>query len=137
MVTDSLDLFGEGAESVGEQPMVRKSRTGKSASAYRTISEAATELELETHVLRFWETKFKQLSPIRRNGGRRFYRPQEIALLRRIKSMLHEEGYTIKGVQTYLKKNRTKDDALKPETVITGRKMVEELREIRNLLTAV
>lgn len=76
--------------------------TEKSAQAFRTISEVAEELDLPQHVLRFWETKFRQVSPMKRGGGRRYYRPEDVELLRRIKSLLHTEGYTIKGVQRLL-----------------------------------
>ncbi|MFN3514557.1 MAG: MerR family transcriptional regulator [Phenylobacterium sp.] len=71
----------------------------KGPDAFRTISEAAEELDVPQHVLRFWETKFSFIRPMKRAGGRRFYRPQDIAVLRGVKSLLHEAGYTIKGVQ--------------------------------------
>jgi DNA-binding transcriptional MerR regulator len=71
----------------------------KGPEAFRTISEAADELSVPQHVLRFWETKFAFIRPMKRAGGRRFYRPQDISLLRGVRRLLHEEGYTIKGVQ--------------------------------------
>lgn len=71
----------------------------KSPNAFRTISEAAEEVGAPQHVLRFWETKFSFLTPLKRAGGRRFYRPQDIVLLKSVKRLLHEEGLTIKGVQ--------------------------------------
>ncbi|MBP8072857.1 MAG: MerR family transcriptional regulator [Brevundimonas sp.] len=71
----------------------------KSPNAFRTISEAATEVGAPQHVLRFWETKFAFLTPLKRAGGRRFYRPQDVVLLKAVKRLLHEEGLTIKGVQ--------------------------------------
>lgn len=71
----------------------------KSPNAFRTISEAADEVGAPQHVLRFWETKFPFLTPLKRAGGRRFYRPQDLVLLRAVKRLLHEEGLTIKGVQ--------------------------------------
>jgi DNA-binding transcriptional MerR regulator len=71
----------------------------KSAEAFRTISEAADELGVAQHVLRFWETKFAFIRPMKRAGGRRFYRPSDIAVLATIRRLLHQEGYTIKGVQ--------------------------------------
>lgn len=77
---------------------------GKSREAFRTISEVAKQLDLPQHVLRFWETKFPQVSPMKRGGGRRYYRPEDVEILAKIKSLLHEEGYTIKGVQKLLKK---------------------------------
>ena len=71
----------------------------KSAGAFRTISEVASELNVPQHVLRFWETRFTQIKPMKRGGGRRYYRPEDIALLTRVRSLLYEDGYTIKGVQ--------------------------------------
>ena len=78
-------------------------RTGKSAAAFRTISEVASELDVPAHVLRFWESKFTQIKPLKRGGGRRYYRPEDIDLLRRIRELLYTEGYTIKGVQKLLR----------------------------------
>jgi DNA-binding transcriptional MerR regulator len=71
----------------------------KGPEAFRTISEAADELQVPQHVLRFWETKFAFIRPMKRAGGRRFYRPHDIAVLKGVRRLLHEEGYTIKGVQ--------------------------------------
>jgi len=71
----------------------------KGPDAFRTISEAAEELNVPQHVLRFWETKFAFIRPMKRAGGRRFYRPADIAVLRGVRRLLHDEGYTIKGVQ--------------------------------------
>ncbi|MGF1611612.1 MAG: MerR family transcriptional regulator, partial [Kiloniellales bacterium] len=76
---------------------------GKSAAAFRTISEVSDELEVPQHVLRFWETKFPQVKPLKRGGGRRYYRPEDVELLRRIRALLYGEGYTIKGVQRILR----------------------------------
>jgi len=81
-------------------------RAGKSAAAFRTISEVAAELDVPQHVLRFWESKFSQVRPLKRGGGRRYYRPEDIDLLRRIRSLLYDDGYTIKGVQRLLKEGR-------------------------------
>lgn len=75
----------------------------KSADAYRTISEVAEDLKLPQHVLRFWETRFPQIKPLKRGGGRRFYRPDDVDLLRAIKTLLYGDGYTIRGVQRLLK----------------------------------
>ncbi|MDE2445831.1 MAG: MerR family transcriptional regulator [Alphaproteobacteria bacterium] len=75
----------------------------KSPDAFRTISEAAEELKVPQHVLRFWETKFTQIKPMKRAGGRRYYRPADIELLRGIHSLLYSQGYTIRGVQRILK----------------------------------
>ncbi|HYC73286.1 MerR family transcriptional regulator [Brevundimonas sp.] len=71
----------------------------KSPNAFRTISEAADEIGAPQHVLRFWETKFPFITPLKRAGGRRFYRPQDVVLLKAVKRLLHEDGLTIKGVQ--------------------------------------
>ncbi|MFN3892512.1 MAG: MerR family transcriptional regulator [Beijerinckiaceae bacterium] len=75
----------------------------KSEDAFRTISEAAEELDLPQHVLRFWETRFPQIRPLKRGGGRRYYRPDDVELLRAIRHLLYNDGYTIKGVQRMLK----------------------------------
>ncbi len=76
---------------------------GKSAEAFRTISEAAAELELPQHVLRFWETRFSQIKPLKRGGGRRYYRPEDVLLLKGIRHLLYDQGFTIKGVQRILR----------------------------------
>ena len=81
----------------------------KSASAYKTISEVSEMLDIPAHVLRFWESKFSQLKPMKRSGGRRYYRLEDIALLETIKSLLYDEGYTIKGAQASLSKRRKAD----------------------------
>ncbi len=75
----------------------------KSAEAFRTISEVADELSVPKHVLRFWEMKFPQVRPMKRGGGRRYYRPEDVELLSGIRALLHTDGYTIKGVQKILK----------------------------------
>ena len=80
-----------------------RSRPRKAASAFRTISQVADDLHIPQHVLRFWETKFPQLKPLKRGGGRRYYRPEDIGLLRRISDLLYTQGYTIKGVQRLLR----------------------------------
>jgi DNA-binding transcriptional MerR regulator len=89
-------MSDESAESA--RPRIRKA-----ATAFRTISEVADDLQIPQHVLRFWETKFPQLKPLKRGGGRRYYRPEDIALLRRIADLLYIQGYTIKGVQRLLR----------------------------------
>ena len=81
----------------------RSVRLKKSPSAFRTISEVADDLHIPQHVLRFWETRFPQVKPLKRGGGRRYYRPDDIALLRRISDLLYIQGYTIKGVQRLLR----------------------------------
>ncbi len=80
----------------------------KSPEAFRTISEVSTDLSLPQHVLRFWETRFAQIKPMKRGGGRRLYRPDHVALLRGIKALLYDDGMTIKGVQKVLREKRTK-----------------------------
>lgn len=75
----------------------------KAADAFRTISEVADDLDVPKHVLRFWENRFPQIKPMKRGGGRRYYRPADLELLRGIKHLLHNEGYTIKGVQKILR----------------------------------
>lgn len=76
--------------------------TDKSDTAFRTISEAADEIGVPAHVLRFWETRFSQLQPLKRAGGRRYYRPVDMTLLRQIKALLHDDGMTIRGAQLAL-----------------------------------
>lgn len=83
-------------------------RPGKSAGAFRTISEVAGELDVPPHVLRFWETKFSQVKPLKRGGGRRYYRPEDVELLRAIRELLYTDGYTIKGVQKLLREGGAK-----------------------------
>jgi DNA-binding transcriptional MerR regulator len=89
-----------------------RTRPKKAPNAFRTISEVADELHIPQHVLRFWETKFTQVKPLKRGGGRRYYRPDDIALLRRISDLLYIQGYTIKGVQRLLREGggRLSDD---------------------------
>ncbi|NNE84746.1 MAG: MerR family transcriptional regulator [Alphaproteobacteria bacterium] len=93
------------------EPASAPRRTGdKSAQAFRTISEVATVLDVPQHVLRFWESKFSQVRPLKRGGGRRYYRPDDVALLQNIRNLLYDDGYTIKGVQKLLR-----DGLLKPK----------------------
>lgn len=80
----------------------------KAPDAYRTISEVAEDLDLPQHVLRFWETRFAQIRPLKRGGGRRYYRPEDIDLLKGIRHLLYGEGYTIRGVQRIIKENGIK-----------------------------
>ena len=80
----------------------------KSPEAFRTISEVSKDLSLPQHVLRFWETKFVQIKPIKRGGGRRYYRPEDIELLKGIKYLLYNDGYTIRGVQKVIKESGTR-----------------------------
>lgn len=77
----------------------------KSADAFRTISEVSTELDVPKHVLRFWEQRFKQLKPLKRGGGRRFYRPEDVELIKGIQALLNRDAYTIRGVQRILREH--------------------------------
>lgn len=85
-----------------------EAKGGKSADAFRTISEVSSELDIPQHVLRFWETKFTQVKPMKRAGGRRYYRPEDVQLLSRIRDLLYAEGYTIRGVQKLLREKGPK-----------------------------
>ena len=115
--------------------------SGKSPLAFRTISEVATELNLPQHVLRFWETKFPQINPTKRGGKRRYYRPEDIMLLRQIRSLLYDDGYTIKGVQKLLKKPNNNINKKIQEHYCSdelmhqrAREVLSELQDIRRLL---
>lgn len=128
-------------------------RRVKSSAAFRTISEVAGELELPPHVLRFWESKFAQVHPLKRGGGRRYYRPEDVDLLRGIRELLYTEGYTIKGVQKLLREGRGKlpeNDRVAPAAPPTVREAapqgdnaelrrelqsaIEELKSLRDIL---
>ena len=118
----------------------------KSASAFRTISEVAEELEVPQHVLRFWESKFSTVRPLKRGGGRRYYRPEDIELIRRIRNLLYSDGYTIKGVQRLmregqLKVNLSPGSARASEAPATSARapgelqaLIAELSELRDML---
>ncbi len=116
-----------------------ESTTGKSPDAFRTISEVADELDLPQHVLRFWETRFAQVKPMKRGGGRRLYRPDHIALLRGIKALLYDDGLTIKGVQKMLREKGSKtvvarglanaELSLEPTEVMAGSMLPLDLPE--------
>ncbi|MGB6087345.1 MerR family transcriptional regulator, partial [Parvibaculum sp.] len=80
----------------------------KSPDAFRTISEVAAELDVPQHVLRFWESKFSQIRPLKRGGGRRYYRPEDVDLLRGVRTLLYKDGYTIKGVQKVFREQGVK-----------------------------
>jgi DNA-binding transcriptional MerR regulator len=109
----------------------------KAAEAFRSISEVADELEVPKHVLRFWEAKFPQIRPMKRGGGRRYYRPEDMELLRGIRRLLHAEGYTIKGVQKILreqgvdhvkKQSRESEPAAGAKAGARGRQAVRDAR---------
>lgn len=123
---------------------------GKSHAAFRTISEVSEDLDVPQHVLRFWETKFNQVKPLKRGGGRRYYRPEDVDLLRRIRELLYTDGYTIKGVQKLLREGHGKLE-VEPETTaelpLTQppaakskndelQEIVSELSELRDMLRA-
>lgn len=126
-------------------------RTAKSDSAFRTISEAAKELGLQQHVLRFWESKFPQIKPMKRAGGRRYYRPEDLVLLADIRSLLHDQGYTIKGVQKLLDHHKGKlpseiavasltetadlaSDQIQPPVAVSGNVTASDKIALTNLL---
>jgi DNA-binding transcriptional MerR regulator len=104
------------ADDAGLNSPSGRNRPKKAPNAFRTISEVADDLHIPQHVLRFWETKFPQVKPLKRGGGRRYYRPDDIALLRRISDLLYTQGYTIKGVQRLLREGggRLSDDIPPP-----------------------
>jgi DNA-binding transcriptional MerR regulator len=130
----------EGRPAGGRRPAPR--RAEKSATAFRTISEVADDLEVPQHVLRFWETKFPQIRPMKRGGGRRYYRPEDVDLLRAIRDLLYEQGYTIKGVQKLMREGGLKigdepvggpasgaeaaEDKAAPDTAAVARKSASE-----------
>ena len=93
-------------DATPNHPTVHKADV-KSPNAFRTISEVATELDVPQHVLRFWESKFSQIRPMKRGGGRRYYRPEDVNVIKNIQNLLYNQGYTIRGVQKLLKENRT------------------------------
>ncbi|MCB4824824.1 MerR family transcriptional regulator [Roseicella aerolata] len=117
-------------------------RARKAPTAFRTISEVADDLHIPQHVLRFWETKFPQLKPLKRGGGRRYYRPEDIALLRRIADLLYTQGYTIKGVQRLLREGglaegETELPPIEAEPAAGSlRAVLEELEELAEELHA-
>jgi DNA-binding transcriptional MerR regulator len=129
-----------------------ESRPAKSAAAFRTISEVAGELDLPQHVLRFWETKFPSIRPLKRGGGRRYYRPEDVVLLRRIRDLLYAQGYTIKGVQKLIRHNGQRGDGetggspaagAKPSDAAAGENrrrsltvVLKELEDLRDLVDA-
>jgi len=141
----------------GTDNLTGSRRGGKSPGAFRTISEVSNALEVPPHVLRFWETKFPQIKPLKRGGGRRYYRPEDVSLLRQIRQLLYNDGYTIKGVQRLLKEGAQKnsaqlgvvatnepDEQKQPQNITTSsqekatlRSIVDELQSLRKLLSTV
>tara|TARA_B110000196_G_C20873711_1_gene533233 strand:- start:7 stop:426 length:420 start_codon:yes stop_codon:yes gene_type:complete len=90
----------------------------KSAEAFRTIREVAEVIDVPQHVLRFWESKFKQVNPLKRGGGRRYYRPDDVILIEKIKKLLYDDGYTIKGVQKLLNESKNKNDLVVKKSTV-------------------
>jgi DNA-binding transcriptional MerR regulator len=112
---------------------------GKSEHAFRTIGELSAELGLPQHILRYWETRFPQLRPLQRAGNRRYYRPDDVALARRINRLLNQEGYTIRGVQQLLAKGEGASDSVPAAPVEAGANAnfpTAELRALRATLKA-
>ena len=103
----------------------------KSADAFRTISEVAEWLETETHVLRFWESKFSQIKPVKRAGGRRYYRPKDMLIIGGIKKLLHEDGLTIKGTQRIIKDKGLSYVSNLSKPLETDEIMIEESSQIK------
>ena len=120
------------------RPLKAKQNAQKSAGAFRTISEVADELGVEQHVLRFWETKFSQIKPLKRGGGRRYYRPEDVELLKNIYNLLYQEGYTIKGVQKLLSNTRSSAGTGINKAVQKNKAelqtMLDELKSMRKLI---
>ena len=102
----------------------------KSPQAFRTISEVSSEINIPTHVLRFWETKFPNINPLKRSGNRRYYRPEDVKLIIRIKTLLYDNGYTVKGVQKLLKENDNKNN----EKNNIKEKLLSILKDIDNII---
>src|SRR5881392_2569486 len=104
-----MEAFEPSAHSARTAPngrrVLRTTMLDKAPEAFRTISEVAEELDVPQHVLRFWETRFAQIKPMKRSGGRRYYRPDDVDLLKGIRRLLYGEGYTIRGVQRILKEH--------------------------------
>jgi len=107
----------------------------KSESAFRTIGELSAELGVPQHILRYWETRFPQLRPLTRAGNRRYYRPEDVGLVRRIDAALNRDGYTIKGVQKLLAGERPNASAA-DATHAAPRSVLADLRQIRTNLAA-
>lgn len=144
-MSSNLDLFGnvvENEENSSPKKIAasksNRSRKIKSDKAYRTISEAASELDVATHVLRFWETKFPEIQPMKRSGGRRYYRPEDVDILKKIQHLLYSEGYTIRGVQSFLQKGGLKQNVSEQNTTdrYCSQNTLNELLEISELLSS-
>lgn len=146
VTSDDLLAFDLGEAETGNGAR----RPVKSEGAFRTISEVADELTVPQHVLRFWETKFTQIRPLKRGGGRRYYRPEDVTLLKRIRTLLYTDGLTIKGVQKLLRETGTRvapEEAPAPEQPAAqaqglpaglpkdeAQALLSELRDLRDAL---
>ena len=102
----------------------------KSPQAFRTISEVSNEVNIPAHVLRFWETKFPNINPLKRSGNRRYYRPEDVKLIIKIKTLLYDNGYTVKGVQKLLNENNNKNN----EKNNIEEKLSSILKDIDNII---
>jgi len=102
----------------------------KSPQAFRTISEVSSEINIPAHVLRFWETKFPNINPLKRSGNRRYYRPEDVKNIIKIKTLLYDNGYTVKGVQKLLKENDNKNN----EKNNIKEKLSSILKDIDNII---
>jgi DNA-binding transcriptional MerR regulator len=116
---------------------VRRRRQPKAPGAFLTIGEVADQLQLEQHVLRFWESKFEQISPVKRAGSRRYYRPEDVSLIQRIQKLLYQDGYTIRGVQQLLDSENGKQTALDENLNLdSSAKLVALSHAVQNTLSA-
>ena len=106
----------------------------KEDAVYQSISDVAASLNVPAHVLRFWETQFIQLKPMKRVGGRRYYRAEDVALLQQIYDLLYKQGYTIKGAQKYLKEQKSKTNVSSEQPVDKKQMFINEIRSIRDYL---
>lgn len=139
---DGID-FDDNTDDIAEVREYSK----KAARAFKTITEVSEDLDIPAHVLRFWESKFEEVSPVKRGGGRRYYRPEDVLLLKKIAYLLYKEGYTIKGVQKLLKEGGMHTVATQFDTERTAvdetpaenkrkklDKMIADLEEMGDLL---
>ena len=147
-MANSLDSGPKESASSGSD----KRQAAKSAAAFRTISEVAEELDVPQHVLRFWESKFSTVRPLKRGGGRRYYRPEDVELIRQIRNLLYADGYTIKGVQRLMREGQLRASASQAGGKTTAsakaapkaaasrtldvRGLIAELTELRDMLRA-
>ena len=120
-----------------EDSPAENARSEKSDAAFRTISEVSADLGVPQHVLRFWESRFSQIRPLKRGGGRRYYRPEDVTLLKRIKALLYTDGLTIKGVQKLLRDGAGGDDralAVDPPAPVVATPPAMDRKELERVL---